>query len=457
MFGKIFTLLAFAAVTASAATADFCFGWNVQNCQSVTKPTIPLLNVGPVNVNCDNCYFETSGKLALDLDPFKIGIEDMVISLIGEVDAEAVGTWSFEKQESPVVASVTILREPIPVTLDIPVVVDVRGSFNGDARGKIGIKAIGNIGSWESIHRDGRWEHVLPHPTWNISHTMTFSAGITGGVDILVNPQVNIHAGDIFKGSLSIEQNAAADLQLSTETREKAEGGDLECTVCTFLVGQVEQMVLSNKTVAEIESTLSELCDHLTGSWQSTCQTIIESDIPLIIGYLEDKLSPSVICEKIGLCASSVDVAADGQCSLCSFLVGEVETLLTNGVVEEKIETVLDDMCTHLSGSMSSMCVNFVHNYLPTVIQLLVEKFPASEICSKIGMCPATLLSHVYRIRILDQASRSPALCTTFTEEFKIDWEGELKIDLIHVDKTFDVSLMDWKRVVPYGPGCAAN
>jgi hypothetical protein len=65
MFGKLLTIVgvvAGAVVMASAATADFCFGWNVQNCQSVTQPSIPLLNVGPINVNCENCYFEASGK-----------------------------------------------------------------------------------------------------------------------------------------------------------------------------------------------------------------------------------------------------------------------------------------------------------------------------------------------------------------------------------------------------------
>ena len=457
MFGKLLTIVgvvAGAIAVASAATADFCFGWNVQNCQSVTQPSIPLLNVGPINVNCDNCYFEASGKLTLDLEPFTIGIQDMVINLVGEVDAQATGTWSFEKQESPIIASVTILHDPIPVTIQVPIVVDLRGSFNGDAEGKIGVQAIGNIGSWESIHKSGHWEHVYPTPTWEVTHTMTFSSGATGSVDLLINPQVNIEAGDIFKGSLSIGQNAAVELQLNTVSKEEeAVNGDLECTACTFLVGQVEQMVVSNQTMNEIEKTLSELCSHLTGTWQTICDSIVQTDLPLIIGYLEDELSPSVICGKLGLCTSVVK-DTNTKCDLCTFLVGEVETLLASGAVEQKIEIALDDICSHLLDPMGGICMNVVSTYLPAIIQFLEQKYPASEICSKIGMCPSTLRSHVYKIHRL---AASPTICGTFTEDFKIDWTGELKIPLLHIDKTFDIPLMDWKRSLPYGSGCPAG
>jgi len=459
MFGKLLTIvgvIAGAVTVASAATAEFCFGWNVQNCQSVTHPTIPLLTEGPINVNCDNCYFEASGKLTLGLEPFTIGIQDMVINLVGEVDAQATGTWSFEKQEAPVVARVTILHDPLPVTLEIPIVVDLRGSFNGQTEGKIGVQAVGNIGSWESIHKDGHWKHVYPNPTWEVTHTMSLTVGVTGNVDLLINPQVNIEAGDIFKGSLSIAQDASVEVQMTAVSQDQeVVKGDLECTACTFLVGQVEQMVLTNRTVTDIEKALSEICNHLTGSWKSVCQSLVETDLPLVIAYLEDEISPSVICSKIGLCASTLaQTITDTKCSLCDFLVGEVEILLASGVVEQKIEVVLDDLCSHLLDPMGGICMNVVSTYLPAIIEFVEENLPASEICSKIGLCPSTLKSHVYKIHRLES---TPSICTTFTEDFKIDWTGELKISLLHIDKTFDIPLMDWKRTIPYGAGCPAG
>jgi cathepsin B len=460
MFGKLLTIVgvvAGAVVMASAATADFCFGWNVQNCQSVTQPSIPLLNVGPINVNCDNCYFEASGKMTLGLEPFTIGIENMVINMVGEVDAQATGTWSFEKQESPMIFSATILHDPLPVTLEIPIVIDFRGSFNGDAQGKVGIQAIGNIGSWESVHKDGHWQHVYPNPTWEVTHTLDFQAGITGDVDFLINPQLNIQAADIFKGSLSIGQNAAVNIQIaSLPEKEESLNGDLECTACTFLVGQVEQMVLSNKTVQEIENVLSGICAHLTGTWQTVCDNLVQSDIPLIIGYLEDEFSPQVICSKIGLCTSVQLKDNDTKCSLCNLVVGEVENLLASKIVEEKIETILDDLCDHLAGSMSGICENLVNTYLPAIIQFVEDKYPASDICSKIGFCPATLRNHVYKIHRLENIP-IPSICATFMEDFKIDWSGELKLSLLHIDKTFDIPIMDWKRSLPFGSGCPSS
>lgn len=455
MFGKLLTIIgvvAGAVAVASAATADFCFGWNVQNCQTVTQPSIPLLNAGPVSVNCDNCYFEVSGKLALDLEPFTIGIENMVINLVGEVDAQAVGTWSFEKQESPILASVTILHEPLPVTLQVPLVIDFRGSFNGNAQGKIGIQAVGNIGSWESIHKDGHWQHIYPTPTWEVTHIMGFAAGVTGDVDFIVNPQVNIQVGDIFKGSLNIDQNADVNLQLTTSPSREYVGGDLECTVCNFFINQIEQLISLNKSLTEIENILSDVCTHLTGSWETVCQTIVHSDIPLIIKYIEDQLPSSVICTTLGLCPSSiVEIEIDAKCSLCDMIVGQVETLIASDVVEQKIEGVLFGICLHLITPMSKTCMDVVSTYLPAIIRFIEHKYPPSTICSKIGLCPTVLSSHVYKI---EPVKTSPSFCATFTEDFKIDWMGELKIPLLHIDKTFDISLMDWKRTIPYGNGC---
>lgn len=454
MLGKFVCLLgalATVVTTAAAASANFCFGWNTQNCQNVIQPSIPLINVGPIDVSCNNCYFETSGLVTLDLDPFKIGFENIVIDMVGEIDALATGSWSFDKTESKTVFSATIIKEgPITLTMDIPINVELRGSFKGQANGKIGVKAVGNIGSWESVFKDGHWEHIYPNPTWETEHSISGSASIDGDLSLVINPEIQIHASDVFEGTLSVVQTAevSVDFEEASTVLKPTSGSDLECTVCGFLVGEVEQMVFSNKSIAYIENELSYICSKLTGSWQDTCNKIVENDIPIIVQFLASQLTPSEICAKLGLCTSSVQ--DDTKCSLCQLVVGEVETLLADQVVQEKIEALLSDLCSHLSTQWSTICSSMISQWLPEIIQLVEEKFPADYVCSKIGFCPSSVFKTtrpaMYSIRALQ-----PTVQGQVTESFVIDWSGEIKLSLLHIDKTFNEQLVNFNRVFPFG------
>jgi hypothetical protein len=365
IFGKLLCavgLVGVAATTALAAAADFCIGWNIQNCQNVIQPSIPLIQVGPVDVSCENCYAELQGQIVASLDPFKIGFEDMTLDLLAEFDAEATGSWSFDKTISKTIYTTTWSDGPIHIVLSVPLDVNIHGSFKGDVSDKISIRLHGNFGSWESIFKDGHWEHTYPQPVWEVDHSSVQNLNLDGLLDLSVRFDIGVKVDDIFEGALNMAQEIAIEIQTS-EGMAYQRVGSAQCDLCEFAMTWIEKKVASNSTEANIIAELEKVC-KVVGELEATCDSMIQNYFPLLVQMLLGKETPQVICSTIKMCGSSKIVYA--------------------------------------------------------------------------GM---------YR--------GIPKLSGTVEEKFKIDWSGEIKLPILHIDKTFDVVLFEFDRTIPIGTAVA--
>lgn len=74
------------------------------------------------------------------------------------------------------------------------------------------------------------------------------------------------------------------------------------CPLCKFVVGTVEDYLEKNETVDFIKQKVDTLCGYLPAEYASLCTYVADQYIVLIIQYLEQKYTPDVICQKIGLC-----------------------------------------------------------------------------------------------------------------------------------------------------------
>ncbi|MEB3184429.1 MAG: C1 family peptidase [Cyanobacteriota bacterium] len=323
MFKKILatvTGIVLAAASVSAINVDFCFGWNVQKCDQITNPSIPLMNMGTVNVACDNCYFETKGTLDFDIHPLeknlKVGFENLEIDFVGEIDASASGQWSFDKNESPTVFQATLIDThigilPVHVWLEVPISVDLQGQFSGNADGKIGITVKGNIGNWETEYNHG-WKHIYPNPTFDITHTLDTTIQAEGAASLKIQPQILLHVDNIFEGGITMNQLASIDIQMTEGgALGVAENSELECSLCEWIAGEAEQLLASNYTLEKMETFLDNLCNNLGQKLSPLCTSLVQEYLPLIIEFIGSELSPQQICQKISLCPSGSDVQED--------------------------------------------------------------------------------------------------------------------------------------------------
>jgi len=78
---------------------------------------------------------------------------------------------------------------------------------------------------------------------------------------------------------------------------------DINCDICVFAVGQIEDYIASNATETEIEHALDGACS-LLGPLYQQCVDIV-ADVPQYIADLESFETPQVVCNQVGVCTSS--------------------------------------------------------------------------------------------------------------------------------------------------------
>jgi hypothetical protein len=303
-------LVGIAASTAAAFASDFCIGWNIHNCANVIQPSIPLIQVGPVDVTCENCYSELQGQVVVGLDPFKIGFVDMTVDIMTEIDAQATGSWSFDKTDTKIIYTATMSEGPIHVTMNVPLGVNIHGSFKGDISDKISIRIQGDIGSWESIFKDGHWEHVIPAPVWKVTHSADQTMNMEGMLELTVEFEMDVKVDDIFEGGLHIAQDVSLEIQTSQLTspgytrQYRTMENSVQCDLCEFAMNWVEKKIASNQTESNIIAELEKVCD-VVGELKTTCDAMIEQFFPLLVQMLLNKETPQAICTTIKMCGAS--------------------------------------------------------------------------------------------------------------------------------------------------------
>nr|KAF6425573.1 prosaposin [Molossus molossus] len=115
-----------------------------------------------------------------------------------------------------------------------------------------------------------------------------------------------------------------------------------------------------------------------------------------ILVYLE--ASPELVCSMLQLCSAQglpaltahVTQQKDGGfCEVCKKLVGYLDNNLEKNSTKQEILDALEKGCSFLPDPYQKQCDQFVAEYEPVLIEILVEVMEPSYVCSKIGACPA--------------------------------------------------------------------
>uniref|UniRef100_UPI00358F9EBE prosaposin-like n=1 Tax=Myxine glutinosa TaxID=7769 RepID=UPI00358F9EBE len=91
-----------------------------------------------------------------------------------------------------------------------------------------------------------------------------------------------------------------------------------------------------------------------------------------------------------GLLESLPAFAAAGDlnplCMLCEMIVHKLENIIGTNWTEAAVEKALESVCDLLPGSLSQDCEDFVHQYGPRIVSLLLSFSPA-VVCTALGIC----------------------------------------------------------------------
>ncbi|XP_068632448.1 uncharacterized protein Sap-r isoform X2 [Battus philenor] len=103
-------------------------------------------------------------------------------------------------------------------------------------------------------------------------------------------------------------------------------------------------------------------------------------------------------------------------CSFCQYFLHYLQVELSDVRTEDAIKTAVSKACDSLPESVDGECKQFVTEYGPAVIALLVQEIDPSSVCPALGLCPQT--EEVRRVSINSEKSNCP-LCLFAVEQLE--------------------------------------
>jgi len=165
-------------------------------------------------------------------------------------------------------------------------------------------EAIGYIDNWLSNSNDQQEvitavEVICTYfPEWSATCDAIVQAGVPQVINwILTNENATVVCTQLTLCGTAKVQPPAPKPAVTMPAQDS-------CTPCTIIVGYVEAWLNENATEAQIIGYLEIVCAALPSQYQQTCDTIVATEVPAIIQYLENGQTPEQICTAIGLCSS---------------------------------------------------------------------------------------------------------------------------------------------------------
>lgn len=195
------------------------------------------------------------------------------------------------------------------------------------------------------------------------------------------------------------------------------------CQACQFLMQKVSELIANNGTEELLIRGLGKACSLLPPPASTKCQEVVETYGPSLLDILLHEVSPNLLCGAFNLCSGSPDSLETleqpalpivpalpkqtelpkqsalrahvppqkngGFCEVCKKLVGYLEHNLEKNSTKEEILAALEKGCSFLPDPYQKQCDEFVAEYEPLLVEVLVEVMDPSFVCSKIGACPS--------------------------------------------------------------------
>merc|ERR1712136_631372 len=181
-------------------------------------------------------------------------------------------------------------------------------------------------------------------------------------------------------------------------------GGE-QCTVCTFIAVELDNMLADADTEKEITAKIEAVCSHLPSfpaTLRTDCDQFVEDNLPKILAELAKDMEPKTICSAIHMCtatklhtqeptvapaAPKLHVQGGELCQVCNLVIEDLDQVLAEDATKKDIENALDQVCSGLPDSIMTTCSEIVDEYTPKILDLAANIFQPSYVCKHIGLC----------------------------------------------------------------------
>nr|XP_010982494.1 prosaposin isoform X1 [Camelus dromedarius] len=171
----------------------------------------------------------------------------------------------------------------------------------------------------------------------------------------------------------------------------------LLCKGCQVAVKDVVKLIAGKKAEEDILGALDKVCSKLPKILSRHCQKLVNAHGKSILSLPEQLANSESVCGVLHLCPQNlpmltVQVTAlsksGGFCDVCKMLVSYLDHNLEKNSTKEEILAALEKGCSFLPDPYRKQCDQFVTQYEPVLIEILVEVMDPSFVCLKIGACP---------------------------------------------------------------------
>uniref|UniRef100_A0A6B2EIA5 Putative saposin n=1 Tax=Phlebotomus kandelakii TaxID=1109342 RepID=A0A6B2EIA5_9DIPT len=168
-----------------------------------------------------------------------------------------------------------------------------------------------------------------------------------------------------------------------------------ECTLCQFIIQQLEKDLINKKTVDEVKQAVESVCERLPKKISQQCDEFVNRYAEVILSILATA-PPSEVCKRLGLCGSpSIELPPhyiEGrkeviECAICQSVIIEVDKMLSDPKFEKDVEKMGNKVCSILPSKFYKECKDMVDIYGQSMINLILAKSEPEKVCEKIGMC----------------------------------------------------------------------
>nr|XP_036854704.1 prosaposin isoform X2 [Manis javanica] len=174
---------------------------------------------------------------------------------------------------------------------------------------------------------------------------------------------------------------------------------DVYCEMCEYVVKEVVKLIDSNRTEEEIIKTLDKVCSKLPTSLSEECKEIVDTYGSSILSILLQEASPELVCRMLHLCSSqrlpvltgepgAAHVTQNGGfCEVCKKVLGFLYYILEKNSTSQEILAVFKKGCSFLPDPYQQQCDQFVTEYEPMLLEILLAVVNPPFMCQKIGAC----------------------------------------------------------------------
>lgn len=186
-----------------------------------------------------------------------------------------------------------------------------------------------------------------------------------------------------------IMTNEIPDYPLYTVDKIEKVEGDVECTVCTYLMQYLEKAMSTRKSKDEIEHIVHGACNHLPQHMAEKCNNFVNEYAEIVIELLTQEVSPKEICTIVDLCKPDTTEIRESvaECALCQAVVTTIEKLLVDEKTDEHIQEVMTKVCEYMPEKDQGKCTMLLEIYEQMIIDVIKTHGDTRKICTKLSLC----------------------------------------------------------------------